>query len=541
MLRRKVLLFETLKGGRCVDVRRFVNFVSTKRRLEGGSRRTHVKRRRLDNNFPTLQGGSRLAQQFITNDDGLSKLLRNRITTQNMTDDDVMNYLKKLIKNFSNTIETRPGIKDQIKPTLVFYKDILSNIQEGLLNYRIVTGLFDTPNHKNLGPIVEDIKHHIIKHKLSDVDAISYVKEEKQNFSNLLIQMPAFKDQFKPRIDALDTTLKNMHAFLEPGGATKDQREPDAIDTYVQDVINTCRASPSIRKQWSAAQIYNPFGEENDVRIDDMGYFHAGGAGIEMELMNDRSPNHSIKYDNNSNKFRFTFSWKSLPDALPYVLGGFKEFLSTRPTCIYFKIRVQDYEDAQCGKTFDFYLSDMTFADDFVETCKTMLEHMPENVKADDCLMPNLAYVGAEPDPDRGFMKNMEVKKIEFIISEHNNIKFSFRNDKLGAALIEATYYDNTTPMTLDQLCEYARGKTVAEFYSLGNLREAYDKIQKEGEENFVDVAMRFCQHNNLDVSNLIDIVSTSKLFETPVIWQNRGSTSSEEEDENDESDSNTQ
>lgn len=519
MLRRKVLLFETLKGGRCVDVRRFVNFVSTKRRLEGGSRRTHVKRCRLDNNSPTLQGGSNIALQFITNDDKFSKMLRDRITEKNMTDDEVMNYLETNIKNYTNTIKKMPDTKDQIEPLLHFYKDTLSNIQAGLPDYRIVTGFFDTPKHRDLGPIVEDIEHHITKHNLSDEDAFSYVQKQKQNFSDLLTQMPDLKSQLEPRIRALDTTLTNMHAFLDPGGATKDQHETDAIGQYVQDIIATCRAPPTIQKEWSMAQMYNPFGNENDVKIDNLGFVAAGGAYFKKEVIDQQWPDHFITFDNNSNKCRFTFSWQTLPDALPYVLEGFKKFLSTLPTCIYFKIRVQDNGTAQCGKTFDFYLSDMRFSHDFVETCKLMLEHMPESVKADDCLMPNLAYMGAKPDPDRGFMRNMEGKKIEFIISEHNNIKFSFRNDTLGTTLIEPMYYDNTTPMTLAQLYTYAQGKTVAEFYNLENLREAYGRIQKEGQENFVDVAKRCCRDNGLDVVTLIDLLSRSKLGETPVIW----------------------
>lgn len=518
MLRRKVLLFETLKGGRCVDVRRFVNFVSTKRRLEGGSRRTHVKRCRLDNNSPTLQGGSNKALQFITNDDKFSKMLRDRITEKNMTDDEVMNYLETNIKNYTNTIKKMPDTKDQIIPHLDFYKDTLSNIQEGLPDYRIVTGFFDTPKHRDLGPIIEDIERHIIKHKLSDEDAISYVQEQIKNFSDLLTKMPYLKGQLGPRIRALDTTLTNMHAFVEPGGATKDQREPDAIDQYIQDVITTWGAPLDSKKQWSGAQMYNPFGNENDVKIDIRGYFSIGGADIDKASIKQYSDN-KIQFDNNSNKFRFTFSQESLPDALPYVLGEFKKFLSTRATCIYFKIRVQNDKTAQCGKTFDFYLSDMSYSNEFVEACKLMLEHMPESVKADDCLLPNLAYMGAEPDPDRGFMRNMEGKKIEFIISEHNNIKFSFRNDKLGTVLIEAMYYDNTTPMTLAQLYTYAQGKTVAEFYNLENLRTAYGRIQKEGQENPVDVALKLSALEGLDVVTLIDLLSRSKLGETPVIW----------------------
>ena len=237
----------------------------------------------------------------------------------------------------------------------------------------------------------------------------------------------------------------------------------------------------------------------------------------------------------NSIKFRFTIGYNDRTDEVEFILKHMKTWLEKNHTCIGFKIWVCG-NDFQCGKMFDFFIYNHQMINSFIDYGSKVI--LPGLVEAkytpDNCLMPSLYNFDLyqkikdrelsenEVFKNRGlregsFMRNMENFKIEFIISEINNMFFTFRSDEMGI-LIPSVF-------TEENIMEYAEeNNTVGKFYE--NLGK---KVESSNMDQYflADLISKY-NHNMA----MINHKGMSKLRNIKVIWEPKEEAEAEAEAE---------
>ena len=478
MLKRKVLEYERLYGGRNTKIRRFHNYMcrdmSTKHasNIEGGySLRDAVNQ--IKKQYPLYIDR---IDEYVDDFKRKNRIQRSLPSTAqiNQLQLELIQLLTSQETNETNETSETGGTKDQGG-----HYDETPGVKDMGSEYsHAETPQPAQPTHpwfslldEELDPRVRASLHRYMKRNWSAQDVFEKANKYIANLSSTIEQNPDLGDALQPELYAYTQLLNRITPFTSTPTPSSDSTNTSTntrVDEFLQLLRSTVESQHihcDSNKTWIMAQMFNPDGKEGNVHValkpgsgtNPDGFAGGGGGGYDPETIEHVDPNHSIKHDANENKFRFTFAHGEADRAIPLILHKFNEFLTNRPTCIYFKIMTEICEgESQCGKDLDFYLSDMTFMDAFLDFCTSKILPNMGDIKADNCMMATLSmknmYQIAQANNaeymqilqgqgmrDGSFTENMDRRKIEHVIAQNpdSSIKFSFRNEVIGLYCIE--------------------------------------------------------------------------------------------------------
>ena len=210
-----------------------------------------------------------------------------------------------------------------------------------------------------------------------------------------------------------------------------------------------------------------------------------GAASMNLETMPRLIQTNS---EDNDIKMRFNFNPHQRFQATEIINGSFCRFVESHPdTAVKFKFDVTTFDEAatQCGKTLDFYLTNVKYQENWLLVAQSTLKQLQaKKINSDNCrlavvnstntaFIENIDMYKTQGLREGAFLRNVRNFKHEFVAIEPSNgsqLGLFFRCDELSAWQYNVSLDSNTRMETSNVLYRRLRpeGKkdtTVVQFY----------------------------------------------------------------------------